>query len=526
NALVKRIWEKDATVWKKGPEAQKEIVARLGWLDAPKLMKKKVAELTKFSDEIKAAGFSHVLLLGMGGSSLAPELFANAFGSAEGSPELLVLDSTDPGRVSDLEKKIDLAKTLFIVSSKSGGTIELMSFYKYFYEKVKAVQGEKAGQQFVAVTDPGTPLEELAKKTGFRKVFLAPEDVGGRFSALTYFGLLPAALIGADVEKILASAQAAAASISPETAISENTAAVLGVGMAVLAEEGRDKLTIVTSPGLESFGDWAEQLVAESSGKEDVGILPVVREKLDAPSVYGNDRFFVAVLSDDADNKTVLTKLQAFQKAGHPVLTLKMKDAYDLGAQFLIWEFATSVACALLKVNTFDQPDVQAAKEKAKEILKVVQSGGQLPQGESKATVESFGEDVEPGDYIGILAFLPDRENIRKTLEELQIEIRKKTKRAVTLGIGPRYLHSTGQLHKGGPNNGDFILITAKPSEDVPVPGEKYTFGQLVLAQALGDLEALEMRGRNCLYISLPGTSDADLASLKETVQRAVASIS
>ncbi len=511
---IERLWEKDASLWKKNPADQKEIKSRLGWLAAPKKMHESLRELNAFAAQIKDTHFSHIVLLGMGGSSLAPELFQATFGNKPGYPELLVLDSTDPGRIKDFESKIDLEKTLFIVSSKSGGTIELVSLFKYFFDKVKHLKGEKAGDHFIAITDPGSPLADLAKANKFKKVFLGFEDVGGRFSALTSFGLVPAALIGVDIKKIVESAERMSEACSTGVASSENAAMALGVGMAVLAEEGRDKLTIITSCGFESFGDWAEQLVAESTGKEETGVIPVVREPLAEPSVYGNDRFFVALLNETVDNAEIENRLEALKKAGHPVLVLRLKEAEDLGAEFFRWEMATAISCALLKINAFDQPDVQAAKDKAREMLKVIESGKSYEGVSSKATLETFWEDLEPGDYIAVLAFLHDREDLRKKLAEFQSEIRNKTKRAVTIGIGPRYLHSTGQLHKGGPNTGGFILLSASHAEDLVVPGEAYTFAQLELAQGLGDLEALELNGRNVFYAHLENASEKALDEL------------
>ncbi len=512
HSLIERLWKKDPTLWKKDAEAAKDIRARLGWLGAADVMAESIEDLKAFAQVVKGEGFRHVLLLGMGGSSLAPEVFQSVFGNAEGAPALLVLDSTDPERILDIEARLDLGKTLFIVSSKSGGTIELVSLYKYFFEKVKAVRGDAAGEQFIAITDPGSPLEELANNQKFKRVFLAQPDVGGRFSALTYFGLVPAALIGIDVSKILEGAQKMMASC--RSAAFDNSALVLGVGMAVLAEEGRDKLTLVTSKGLESFGDWAEQLVAESTGKEELGVIPVVGESLGKPGVYGEDRFFVAILFESQDNSELEARLGVLESAGHPVLRFKIEGPFELGGEFFRWEMATAVACSLLKINAFDQPDVQAAKDRTGAILKEVESGRELSSKKSKLSAELFWKEIKPGDYVGILAFLPDREDLRKTLETLQLKIRSRTKNAVTLGIGPRYLHSTGQLHKGGPDSGAFLLITAAQSRDLAIPGNQFSFAQLELSQAMGDFEALEERGRRILHLRLPDLSEKSLEVL------------
>ena len=524
-SLVKRIWAREASLWTGDPEGQKEIKVRLGWLVAPRQSKEFVGDIKSVVSEIRKAGFLHAVLLGMGGSSLAPAVFQNIFGRAEGYPEWIVLDSTDPLQVLDTEKKIELEKTLFIVSSKSGGTIELLSFFKYFYDKIHNRKGDEAGGHFIAITDPGTPLEALAKKHRFRKIFLAQSDVGGRFSALTYFGLFPAGLLGVDVEKVLESAQDMMEQVSAAVPIRENAAISLGVGMAVLAEEGRDKLTILTSPSLESFADWAEQLVAESSGKEDAGIIPVVREPFGPVGVYGNDRFFVALLSDaekGVENESLEKKLAELEGAGHPVLRYRIREKWDLGAEFFRWEMATAIACALLKINAFDQPDVQSAKERTKALLGASGTEKEISVKASEKDLATFWENVEAGDYAAILAFLPDRPALRKILTRLQEEIRRRTKLAVTVGLGPRYLHSTGQLHKGGPNKGVFLLVTSEHTENLPVPGEKYGFSRLELAQAMGDLETLEGRGRRLFHYRLKESSEQELERLLGDIQKAL----
>ncbi|MBI4432666.1 MAG: glucose-6-phosphate isomerase [Candidatus Omnitrophica bacterium] len=487
--FAERLWAKDPSLWKKNSAEQSEIRSRLGWLDAPGAMRPVVPDLLQFAQSIRQEGFTHVMLLGMGGSSLAPEVFQNIFGGREGFPTLLILDSTDPGWILELEGRVSLEKCLFIVSSKSGGTIELQSLYKYFFEKIKALRADP-GKQFVAITDPGTVLARLAQEGGFRKTFLAPADVGGRFSALTVFGLLPAALIGVDIEKILAGA----------SQVDKEAAVKLGVAMAVLAEEGRDKLTLLLPKNHESFGDWVEQLVAESTGKEGMGIVPVVREELGSPEEYGQDRFFVSYLPK--------SQTAALKKADHPIFNLAWDDDHGLGMEFFRWEIATAAASALLKINAFDQPDVQSAKDRTGALLKRVEAGERLEIPKPERSLEAFWEEAEEGDYVALLAFLPGNESVQKKLSQLALAIRKKTKNAVTVGVGPRYLHSTGQLHKGGPNKALFLLITTEPSADLPVPGEKYTFAQLELAQALGDLEALESKGRWLYSLRIKNISD------------------
>ncbi len=508
--LIKRLWAKDPTLWKKKVSEQNEITNRLGWLQAVEKMVKSVGELTAFGNEIKEEGFKHVVLLGMGGSSLGAEVFQNVFGNAPGYPELLILDSTDPARVSDVEKSIDLAKTVFVLSSKSGGTIEPNAAFKYFFEKVKIVNAN-TGHQFIAITDPGTLLDKLAKSRHFRRIFSTPEDVGGRFSVLTYFGLVPAVLIGVDVSEIVKKALEMVMHSSAEEEPEENSALILGIAMAVLAESGRNKLTIVTPEGLESFGDWAEQLVAESTGKEEMGVVPIVRESLAKPELYGKDRFFVALSCDELPDEKQTQNLKVLAKAGHPVLTLKMKNRASLGAEFYRWEVATAVACSLMKINCFDQPDVQSAKEKTTWILKKIEMGQGLSMSAPKRTLESVFEDLAVGDYVALLAFLPARPSVVKCLESLRLKVREYTKRTATVGIGPRYLHSTGQLHKGGPNSAIFILVTTEHSETLAIPGEKYNFKELELAQALGDLEALESKERSVCHVHLPGISDKEL---------------
>ena len=508
--LIPRLWQRDPLLWSKNPAQHKEIKDRLGWLSIPRLMKSHVAELKAFQEEVKAAGFTHAVLLGMGGSSLAPEVLQSVLGNAPGFPELLVLDSTDPARVKDVEARLDLAKTLFIVSSKSGGTVESTSFFKYFYDLVRSARSENPGSAFIAITDPGTTLESLAKEHRFWKTFLAPEDVGGRFSALTVFGMVPACVIGADAAKLLNGAERMMAECSMEVPLEENAAMALGLGMAVLAEEGRDKLTLLTSESLASFGDWAEQLVAESTGKDGSGVLPVVREPLEPAENYGPDRFFVE-LAFESESRTNTSGVQSLILAGHPVLSISMKTAYDLGAEFFRWEMATAIACALLKVNAFDQPDVQTAKAAANKFLEKSKSGIPAQVLDSDMTLETFWENAEPGDYAAILAFLPDRDGIRQRLLKLRDVIRQRTKLAATLGFGPRYLHSTGQLHKGGPSKGVFILITSPSAEDLKVPGEDYTFAGLELAQAMGEFEALQNKARWVIHIRLSELSESAL---------------
>lgn len=520
SSLVSRLWKKEPALWTKDSAGQAEIAQRLGWLDAPSRSGKLAADILSFAAEIKAEGYTQVVLIGMGGSSLAAEVFQNVFGVAAGYPGLSVLDSTDPGRVRDVEAKLDLTKTLFIVSSKSGGTIELVSLYKYFADRVRQVSGEAWAKQFVVITDPGSPLEATARQQGLRRVFHGFADVGGRFSALTPFGLVPAALIGVDINKVIASAAAMAARCADNVDAADNPSVLLGVSMAVLAESGRDKLTFVLPGQLASFADWAEQLVAESSGKEDVGIIPVVGEKTDKPGVYGPDRFF-AVFEASAGASDALTS--GLERSGHPYVCLRVDSADAIGGQFFLWEAATAIACSLLKVNAFDQPDVQSAKDRTKAILSKLSTGGAVEIRKPDMALDAFWDNVEEGDYAAILAFLPDRPELRAHLEALAADIRHKTRVAVTLGFGPRYLHSTGQLHKGGPNKAVFFIITAEAADDVAVPGESYTFGQLETAQAMGDFRALEEKGRWIFHSRLARPDAEALKALCDSIRKVLA---
>lgn len=534
NAFFERIQKSDPLIWKEDPSHHKEIRERLGWIRAPKETASRLSEVREFAAEVKKQKYQFAVLLGMGGSSLAPEVFQTIFGNKAGHPRLVILDSTDPRRVADVDRLIKGKKTLFIVSSKSGSTIELTSLFKHFFAEALKKEGDQAGRHFIAITDPGTALERLGTENRFRHVFVNPPDVGGRFSALTLFGIVPAAIIGVDVEKVLKRAAEAAAFTVFEMDPAKNPAADLGVSMAVLAKQGRDKLTFVTTPEWECFGDWAEQLVAESTGKEDMGVVPIPREKAARPASYGADRYFVGIVPAGPKGNSLKTRIAQLQKAGHPVFVCEVRDDYDLGAQFFLWEMATAVANAHLKTNPFDQPNVQEAKDCAKRLLADVTpetnlspETGKLVPGLRACGVSGVAKDmgkawsafwasVKKGDYVNVLAFVPDRPAVRKVLVQIQETLRSKTGNAVVLGIGPRYLHSTGQLHKGGANNGVFLVVASPPakSENLPVPGEKYSFGQLVTAQGRGDFDALKGKGRRALYVELSELSDRNLKAL------------
>jgi len=492
--LPKRIWARDPTVWKDDPDTP-EIRDRLGWLTVGEAMAQQVKSLTAFAGEVRGE-FDRVVLCGMGGSSLGPEVVWRTFGAAPGHPELHVLDSTDPRAVRQAAQG-DLARTLFIISSKSGTTQESDSFFRYFWERT----GGK-GSQFVAITDPGTPLEQLAGDRRFRRTFLNQADIGGRYSALSYFGLVPAALIGVDIDTLLHRAHRMAEACAACVPALENPAARLGALLGEAALAGRNKVTFVLSPGIASFGLWAEQLIAESTGKEGKGILPVAGEPLGAPGVYGEDRVFVSmVLAGEAD-AGVETRLADLEQAGHPVVHVKLEDRSDLGQEFFRWEFATAVAGAVLRINPFDQPNVAESKANTKAVL----AKGNAPSpAAAAADLKQFLAAIKPGDYLAIMAYLPPTPENDRRLAAIRLRLRDRLKVATTLGYGPRFLHSTGQLHKGGPPVGHFLQLTERPAEDLSIPGEPFSFGQLEAAQAAGDLVALRARGRPAIRIDDPG---------------------
>ena len=509
--FIARIWDRDHRVW---AEDSTEIDDRLGWLDVADAMKGHVADLVAFADEVKAAGFQKVVLLGMGGSSLGPEVLRRTFGSADGYPELAVLDSTLPETVSAAGAG-DLGRTLFVVSSKSGTTTEPLTMYRHFRGLVDGLVGNNAaGGSFVCVTDPGTPLAALAERDGFRRTFEATPDLGGRYSVLSHFGLVPAALAGIDVGTLLdrgiGMRRRCAASVSPD----QNPGAWLGAAMAAMATSGREKLTLVTSPGLGAFGLWAEQLIAESAGKDGKGILPVASEPLLDPDAYGDDRLFVHLRLDGDDNAANDSAMERAANDGHPVIRLDFRDAYDLGAEFFRWEFATAVAGSILGIHPFNQPSVQQAKDETERLLGEYRSAGKLPEVEAPSSLASLLSEAAPGDYVALLAYLPETPATDAALGELRSRIAQRYGVATTLGYGPRYLHSTGQLHKGGPGNGLFAVLTAPTGQDIPVPGETHTFGVLAEAQALGDLRSLQGLGRRVARVRLGADPAAEIASL------------
>ena len=513
--IVGRIWARDHTVWRDDP---REIADRLGWLTVMADMRGRLDDLRAFADSVREAGFEHVVLLGMGGSSLGPEVIGQSIGAAPESPRLIVLDSTVPSRVRSVAGEIDPAKTLFFVSSKSGGTIEPRMLYKYFRRVVElAVGEERAGAHFVAITDPDTALGDLAAAEGFRRAFENPPDIGGRYSVLSLFGLVPAALIGVDVRRLLDSADGIAARSDASLEIGSNPSAWLGALIAATAQAGRDKLTIMTSPTIASFGLWAEQLLAESTGKEGRGVIPVAGEPLRDADVYGDDRVFVYLRLDGDENAAVDVTTERLAAVGHPVVRLELKSPYDLGGEFFRWEFATAVASALLNVHPFDQPDVQGAKDATSEVLDEFRQQGKLPGTEPDGTIGALTEQARPGDYFAIMAYVEQTRGVDAALSELRKQIMERHKIATTMGYGPRFLHSTGQVHKGGPNSGLFLQLTAS-EEELEIPGEPFGFAALVSAQALGDLRALRAAGRRSARRGLGPDAEGGILRLLASV--------
>ena len=514
--VVGRIWHRDHTVWKPQPL---EITDRLGWLTVSKAMHAQVAGLRSFADEVRDAGFRHVVLLGMGGSSLAPEVLRRTFGSADGFPELIVLDSTVPAWIRAVADAIDPAHTLFLVSSKSGGTVEPNVLYRHFRALVEETSGEEhSGNHFAAVTDPDTSLVEMAQDKKFRKTFLNPPNIGGRYAVLSYFGLVPAALMGIDVAELLNRADRMAESCGAGVPAQDNPGARLGATLAAQAQRRRDKLTLVTSPSIESFGLWVEQLIAESTGKEGKGIVPVTGEPLLATEHYDDDRLFVYLRLENDDNIGTDAAVQAVEAAGHPMVRLILRDKYDLGAEFFRWEFATAVAGAVLGIHPFDQPNVQQAKDMTATVLEGYEASAKMPETEVSGSPPNLLSQAARDDYLAIMAYIHQTPETDRVLTALRRAITEKTRIATTVGYGPRFLHSTGQLHKGGTNNGLFLQLTTDHNPDLAIPGRRYTFGTLVDAQALGDLQALQESGRRVARVHLGADVVGNLWRLAEEI--------
>jgi transaldolase/glucose-6-phosphate isomerase len=522
---VRRLWARDASLWTGDDEAK-----WLAWLSIVDDRTKNIQELLDFQADVKQAGFTHVLLLGMGGSSLGPEVLGRTFGHRAGWPELHVLDSTDPQQIKTFEGKVDLAKTLVIVSSKSGGTLEPNILKAYFFDRMAhAVGAENAAQHFVAITDPGSHMQKVAEQDCFRRIFFGDPGIGGRYSVLSNFGLVPAAAIGVDVVEFLASAARMVKSCSPGTPPAHNPGVQLGTILGQGGLHGRNKITIVASPGVADLGAWLEQLIAESTGKIGRGLIPIDGEALGAPDVYGNDRLFAYLHIDDAPDPAQDAAMAALEKAGQPVIRAALNGHMEIAQQFFLWEFAVAVAGSLLEINAFNQPDVEASKIKTRELTDEVTKSGSLPaetpfaefdgvklfadpanaaalKGASLvAVLRAHFARVRAGDYVGLLAYVERDPASIATLDQLRLLVRDKKHVAVAAEFGPRFLHSTGQAYKGGPNSGVFVQITADDAADLAVPGEKYSFSVVKAAQARGDFEVLAERGRRALRIHLAG---------------------
>ncbi|HVA66104.1 MAG TPA: bifunctional transaldolase/phosoglucose isomerase [Elusimicrobiota bacterium] len=538
---MKRLWARDAGLWTGADEAR-----WMGWLDVIERQLARVAEFSAFQKEIKAAGFSRALLLGMGGSSLCPEVLRLSFQETPGFPELLVLDSTDPEQVLSFERRLDPAKTLFIVSSKSGGTLEPNILMDYFWAAAqKKLRAGKAGAHFIAVTDPGSALEKTARERGFRRVFHGEPSIGGRYSALSDFGMVPAAVMGLDVAKLLDAARGMQEACK-NSRLEQNPGAVLGTVLGAAARLGRDKVAFISSPGIRDLGAWLEQLLAESTGKQGKGIIPVDREPAVAANVYGSDRLFVYLRLEAAPDAAQDARAAALEKAGHPVVRVSVADAYHLGQEFFRWEIATAAAGSLLGINPFNQPDVEASKIATKALMDEYEKTGSFPketplfeEGGIKLFTDAAGAKAlagaesslagylrahlarwKKGDYVALLAYLEMNAEHGEILGAARRTIVEKTGAAVCLGFGPRFQHSTGQAYKGGPDTGVFLQITAEPAQDAPVPGKKYAFGAVKAAQARGDFAVLSQRDRRILRVHLPGARS--LPALAEALRQAL----
>jgi len=521
--VARRVWRKDESLW--GGPGKPEIGDRLGWLTIAEQMLEHVDDLQQFVEEVKADGLTDVVLLGMGGSSLGPEVIRRSFGEIEGGLRLHVLDSTDPAAVLKPEREVDPAKTLFLVSSKSGATIETISHFRHFLGRVIAAVGEaEAGSRFAAITDPGSPLIAIAEKHGFRRIFENAPDIGGRYSVLSYFGLVPAALMGVAVDALLQGAQVAEQACASLDGSSSNSGLWLGVFLGALAEQGRDKVTFVVSKPIVSFGLWVEQLVAESTGKEGKGILPVDDEPLGEPETYGEDRVFAYLRNADEPDSELDAKVEALGKAGQPTVTLAVTGALDLGRIFFFAEFATAVAGWAMGINPFDQPNVQEAKDNTMRVLEGYTKEGRLPdlpEADDEALRELLSQ-AQPPHYVAIMGWLKPASAVDEAVARLRASIRDRTKATTTFGYGPRFLHSTGQLHKGGPQTGLFLQLVHHPGEDVDIPGAAYGFATLEEAQAAGDLLTLRDHGLPAERVRLEGDPVEAIDALRERVERLI----
>jgi transaldolase/glucose-6-phosphate isomerase len=543
NNKVARLWQKDASLWSNADESK-----WLGWLTITNEQLANLDTLKQLAAEVKKAKFKHVLLLGMGGSSLCPEVLRMTFGKIAGFPELCVLDSTDPVQIKTIEKKVDLKKTLCIVSSKSGSTLEPNIFKQYFFERVgKAVGDKVAGSRFIAVTDPGSKMQRVAEDDKFWKIFAGDPSIGGRYSALSHFGMVPAAAMGMDLGKFLSTTQEMVQACAASSAADTNPGVLLGNILGVAANHGRDKITIITSPGISDLGAWLEQLIAESTGKIGKGIIPVGREKLAKPSVYGSDRIFAYLRLATKPNKAQDAAVAAIEKAGHPVVRITLPNVYALGQEFFRWEIATAVAGSIIGINAFNQPDVEASKIETKKLTSQYEATGSLPPESPFFTAKDaklFADDknsaalsggkslneivkthlsrIGAGDYFAVLGYIPMNAQNEKALQTIRMSVRDAKKVATCMGFGPRFLHSTGQAYKGGPNSGVFLQITCDDASDLAVPGQKYTFGVVKAAQARGDFAVLAERGRRALRVHLGKNLKSGLNALAKAVSQSL----
>ncbi|HSS61636.1 MAG TPA: bifunctional transaldolase/phosoglucose isomerase [Candidatus Limnocylindrales bacterium] len=514
----RRLWAKDSTLWSAEPTKRQEIRDRLGWLDVADKMLEKSQEFAALAKDSRQ--YTDVVLLGMGGSSLCPDVLRNTFGVVKGHPKLHVLDTTDPATILSVRSRIKIGTSLFIVASKSGETTETLSHFAYFWEQTKG-----KGRQFAAITDPGTSLEKLAREHNFRWIFSNPPDIGGRYSALSYFGLVPGALMGVNVVEMLERAIEMEHSCADSVPVQSNPGVWLGAVLGRLAVQGRNKVTLITSPKVATFGYWVEQLIAESTGKEGKGIVPIEGEPVGKPAVYGNDRLFVYIRMDaDAPNRAV----QALERAGHPVVTLTMRDKLDLGGEFFRWEVAVAIAGAILGIDAFDQPNVQESKDNTRKVLATFKQKGKLPPAESvaaaraKSGVAALLKKAKKGAYVAVMAYTARTPGSEAAIAAIRTAIRNKPKFATTAGYGPRFLHSTGQLHKGGPKTGLFLQIVQEDTKDVPIPGQPYSFSVLKQAQAIGDLQSLTSKRLPVLRVTLGRNPAAGWRALAAAVKSAV----
>ena len=541
---VRRLWQQDSSLWTRRDEN-----SWLGWLNIVSEQQKTIRRFTNFAAEVKDAGFTNVLLLGMGGSSLCPEVISKSFGQMEGFPKLHVLDSTDPARIKSLENKLDLANTLFVVSSKSGTTLEPNIFKAYFFERCRQVVGDQqVGSRFIAITDPGSKLREEAENDRFRKIFLGMPSIGGRYSALSDFGLVPAAAMGVDIAEFLDRAQAMVAACGPEISAKNNPGVILGAVLGTAHNQGRDKLTIIASPRIYDLGAWLEQLIAESTGKNGKGLIPIDREPLASSQVYGTDRIFVYVHLGSQTDAAQESAVADLQSAGHPVISISVTDVYDLSQEFFRWEIATAVAGSIIGINPFDQPDVEASKVATRKLTEAYEQTGSLPT--ETALVEGDGaklfadpqnakalqigtteqswdgylkahlDRLEDGDYFALLAYIEMNDEHERTLQQVREAVRNAKRVSTCLGFGPRFLHSTGQAYKGGPNSGVFLQLTCDDAKDLQVPDKKYTFGVVKAAQARGDFEVLNERGRRALRVHLGANVSEGLRKLEAAIKQ------